>query len=90
MHNVFHNNTVYDLHLFCHPGDVHSHNTRNVNHNYFVFPVHTLCRKNFIVHTGIMFYGINYLLILNYSVIMLSLVMLKIHFFQIMFNNFQF
>ena len=42
MYNVFHNNTVYDLRLFCHPVDVHSHNTRNVNHNYFVFPVHTL------------------------------------------------
>ena len=56
-YNVFHNNTVYDLHLFCHPGDVHSHNNRNVNHNYFVFPVNTLCRKNCIAHTGIMLWN---------------------------------
>ena len=57
MLNVFHYNTVYYLHLFYHPGHVHSHNTRNVNHNYFVFPVHTLCRKKFIVHTGIMLWN---------------------------------
>ena len=89
MYNVFHNNTVYDLHLFCYPIDGHSHNTRNVNHNYFVFPAHTSYRKNFIVHTGIMLWN-KLPLILNYSVIMLLLVMLKIQFFQIMFNNFQF
>ena len=35
-------------------------------------------------------YEINYLLILNYSVTMLSLVILKIQFVQIMFNNYQF
>ena len=57
MFNVFHNNTVYDLYLFCHPGDVHSHNTQNINHNYFVLPVHTLCRKNFIVNTGIILWN---------------------------------
>ena len=51
------NYTVYDLHLCCHLGDVHSHYTRNFNHNYFVFLVHTLCRKNFIVHTGIMLWN---------------------------------
>ena len=69
MYNIFHNNTVYDLHLFYHSCDSHSHNTRNVNHNNLVFPVHTLCRKNFIVHTtGIVFWNklLSNIKLLNY------------------------
>ena len=57
MHNVFHNLISFDPNLFRSVINVHLHRTRSANYNYFVFPVSTAIRKNFVAHTGVIMWN---------------------------------
>ncbi len=60
MNKVFHSNISFDCNLFCHAGVVHSHFTKNVNFNFYVFPICTSTCKSF-VHTGVMLWNVIYI-----------------------------